>query len=220
MKFKTFLGYVLGVFVIITGFYCLFNPSQTYLTLGYAVGISMLIDGCALLYFWFEEKKAGEKDFWTFLGGLVSVACGIFIIVDEVAQLSVDVFIAYFAASWIIVRGLMSLILSFKVRKMHKQYNTSILGSRWYYRTLTGILILIFGILAIMNPVIITTSIGLFIGLGIISCGLDIIAATHDTYEVYKFTQEIKNTASDIIETVKAAVEPEKVDAEPEEEAE
>ena len=177
MKIRRLFIFIIGVLVIAAGFYCLFNPEMTYMTLGYVVGVTMFLDSFAQIGIWWQLRKIDKATIWMLLTGILSAVCGVIIITDSAAQQTVDMFIAYFAAFWILARGIFSIIIAFKFRKLHKDLNTQYLGSRWWLTLLTGILNIAFAILSMLNPTYIMTYIGLFIGLGIISTGLDIVSA-------------------------------------------
>ena len=109
--------------------------------------------------------------------GIISCVFGILIIVSAAAQLFVDAFIAYAAAIWILVHGIIAIVRAFKVRKVRKDYETRFFGKHWWIGLVIGLLMLLFGILSLMNPTIIAKAIGLFIGLGIIVAGANLITS-------------------------------------------
>ena len=180
MKVRKFLGTCFGILIICTGIYCIFNPALTYMNLGYVVGVSMLFDAIAQIGTWWEFRETKESTVWYLVGGLISLASALIIITDLNAQYAVDMFIAYVAAFWIVVRGIMSVYLGTKTYKVHKM--TMVAGKNWWLRCLTGVLMIIFGILSFSNPTALITSIGLFIGCGIISTGVDVMFASSVSY--------------------------------------
>ena len=166
---------IAGIFLIVTGLYCLFTPGLTYLMVGYAIGLSIVIDAFARFVFWWQAKKEGMADGWMLTSAILSSVLGFFILNDAILQLGIDVFIVYYIASWLIIQGIIMIIRACKLRNAHKEWDTQVLGTRWYLPLILGILIIAFGILSIFNPVIIAAAIGIFIGLGIISCGASLI---------------------------------------------
>lgn len=175
MKVKKICCYILGILMVVGGLFCVFNPKATFLTIGYVIGITMLLDAIGNIYNWFQLSKEKQADGWQLASGIISLVFGIIIISDLQAQLSVDIVVAYLAAIWFVLRGITAIIISLKVRKFHKNFETEVLGSKWWHRTITGILLILFGIISIAHPAVIATYIGIFIGLGIIACGADLI---------------------------------------------
>lgn len=51
---------------------------------------------------------------------------------SNVLQLSVDLFVAYAAALWLIVIGILRLIRSSKLHQFHKTFNTKVVAKRWW----------------------------------------------------------------------------------------
>lgn len=175
MKLLKIVGVIVGVLMVISGVYCLFAPELTYLGIGYVVGVSMLLDAAGRIYAWWQYKKEGEADGWMLAGAVLSAVFGIILIGNGAAQLSVDVFIAYMAAIWILVHAVIAIIRSFRARKLHKVLNTRLIGKNWWLSLIIGVLMCIFAILSLMNPTVIMAAIGTFIGLGIIVAGADMI---------------------------------------------
>ncbi|MEG2711351.1 MAG: DUF308 domain-containing protein, partial [Clostridia bacterium] len=62
------LAVVMGVLLLVGGFYCLLAPGATFLSLGWIVGICMAINGIGLLFSYFERRKSGETDIWALVG--------------------------------------------------------------------------------------------------------------------------------------------------------
>ena len=105
----------------------------------------------------------------------LSAVFGVILIGNGAAQLSVDVFIAYMAAIWILVQAVITIVRSFRARKLHKKLNTRVIGKNWWISLIIGALMCVFAILSLMNPTVIMAAIGTFIGLGIIVAGADLI---------------------------------------------
>ena len=176
MKFVKVLSIIFGILMVIGGLYCLFYPDVTYLTIGYVIGVCMLIDAVGRFVAWWQLRKEGAADAWLLVGAVLSLVFGVILVSEAAAQYAVDVFIAYMAAIWILVMAIVSVIRAFRMRRMHKTFNTVFLGKNWWIGMLIGILMCIFAILSLMNPEIIMVAIGTFIGLGIVMMGASIIS--------------------------------------------
>ena len=175
MKFLKICGVILGVLIIGDGLYCMLNPGITYLGIGYAIGIGMILDAAGQIYAWFQYKKQGEADGWMLAGGILSALFGVLLIGNAAAQLYVDVFVAFMAATWILVHAVITVVRAFRARKLHKKFETRIVGKHWWVSLIIGILMCVFAVLSFINPSVIMASIGMFIGLGIIVVGVRMI---------------------------------------------
>jgi len=177
MKYFKTLGIVLGVLMIVGGLYCLFSPADTYLALAYVIGFSMIVDAVGRLVSWNRYRKAGMADGWMLADAILSLVFGLLLIGDAALQLSVDVFIAYAAAVWVLVHGVIHIIRAVRIHRFHKDWDTVLIGRNWWITLLFGILMALFGVLGLMNPGVIMTAIGIFIGLGIIASGAQMVSA-------------------------------------------
>ena len=175
MKAARVFSVILGVLMIVGGLFCSFTPGLTYLTLGWLVGFSMIFDAIGRFVGWWRARKVGEADGWMLVGAILSAVFGFFVVNNAALQLGVNVFIAYYAAIWLLIRGIIVICIAWKIRRLHKEWDTKMLGTHWYLPLIIGILTTLFGILSLMNPVIIAAGIGVFIGLGIISSGANMI---------------------------------------------
>ena len=169
------LSIILGILMIISGLYCLFTPGLTYLMVGYIVGLSMVFDAIGRFVYWCQAKKEGQADGWMLIGAILSAVFGFFVLNSAALQLGVDAFIAYYIAIWLVCYGIIVIIRAWKIRRVHKNWDTKMLGKHWYTPLCLGILLCVFGILSLLNPTIIASAIGIYIGLGIISAGANMI---------------------------------------------
>ena len=173
--FAKVLSIIIGIIMIACGFYCLFNPGLTYLSVGYVVGLSMIIDAVGRFINWREEKKAGVADGWMLVGAILSAVLGFFVLNSAALQLGIDAFIVYYIAVWLLCYGIIVIVRAWQFRKLHKNLDTKMLGTHWFITLILGILLCVFGVLSMIKPLVMASTIGLFIGLGIISAGADMI---------------------------------------------
>ena len=167
---------IFGVLMISSGLYCLFMPGLTYLTVGYVVGLSMVFDAAGGFVIWWQQRKVeGQGNGWILTGAILSAVFGFFVLNNAALQLSLDVFIVYYIAIWLLLHGIIVMIRSSKLRQLRNDAETEAIGRRWYIPFCLGILLCVFGILSLLNPAIIAATIGIFIGLGILSAGANMI---------------------------------------------
>ena len=166
---------IIGILMIIGGIFCLFTPISTTMALGFVVGFSMVIDAVGRFIEWWQEKKNGIANGWMLAGAILSCVFGFFILNSAALQLGVNIFIVYYTACWLLLHGIFSIAGAWKIRRLHKNWDTKMLGTHWYIPLCIGILACVFGILCMFKPFIMASVIGVFIGLGIISAGADMI---------------------------------------------
>lgn len=166
---------VLGILTLALGVYCLITPIGTYSTIGWLIGLVMLIEGIASVATWNNRRKYGFADGWTLAGAIVSVILGCFLLFSFIAQWAVDLFIAYVIAAWFVIGGITRIIAAFKLREFNKQASYEVEGSNWVLLLIMGVLVTVFGVLCIFEPVTIMVGIGIMIGVAIIVLGIDLI---------------------------------------------
>lgn len=115
-------------------------------------------------------------DGWTLAGAIVSLIFGIVLLGSNAMQLSVDLFVAYMAAIWLIVIGILRLIRSSRLHQFHKTFDTKVIAKRWWVVMLNGILLIVLGILSIMNPSITAFAIGTMMGLNVLFASINLIS--------------------------------------------
>ena len=175
---KTFgkvLSVILGILMIVGGLYCLFTPGLTYLSIGYVVGLSMVLDAIGRFVGWHKARKDGAADGWMLTNAILSAVFGFFILNSAALQLGVDVFIVYYIAVWMVCHGIVVIARAAQLCKIHKNWDTKKLGTHWYLPLTIGILMCVFGVLCMFKPIIMASTLGVFIGLGIISAGANLI---------------------------------------------
>ena len=176
MRASRILTLLFGIAMIACGIYCLFTPVMTYMTLGYIVGVNMVIDALGGILTWSDRKKAGRADGWTLAGAIASLIFGIGLITSTALQLVVDMTIVYIAAAWLVILGIIRIIHACKLHKVRKALDAEILGRRWWLILLIGILMVAGGIFSFVNPTGLIVAIGINFGLNIIVAGANLIA--------------------------------------------
>ena len=175
MKLVKVFAIILGVLMVISGFFCLLNPTLTYMGTGYAIGAAMLFDAFAHIHAWFQLRKTKEGDGWLLAIGILSLISGLILITDVVAQLVMNDFVAYMAGVWLLIHAGIVIANAFLIRKAGQSSKTGAIGRNWWVLLILGILMCIFAVLGLMNPTIIMAAIGTFIGLGTIMAGCETI---------------------------------------------
>ena len=171
------LSIILGILMIICGIYCLTVPELTFLALGWIVAFSMIIDGVINLATWNARKALGFADGWTLLGGVLSLGFGIAVIASETMQLALDITLAYMAGIWILWIGILRLARSVRLRHIHKELHATGIAKHWWLVMISGILLILIGILGLMNPAVAAIAIGTQIGIDILFAGANMIVA-------------------------------------------
>lgn len=175
----TVLSIIFGVMLIIGGISCLVLPELTFLTLGYIVGVVMILDGIGMIIAWTQRDRSKEGSGFVLASGIISLLFGIVLVGNGFLQLAVNDFIIYASIAWLFVVGMIRIVLAIKTKAVYEQAkrvdgNTE-LGRNWWIALILGILMVVCAIIGLFNPDAVAYSIGVMIGIGIIINGLDMI---------------------------------------------
>lgn len=177
---------VMGVLMVASGVYCIAVPGLTFLALGWVIGLflalgwvigfNMILDAIGNICTWGSRRELGLADGWTLTGAIASLCFGIILIVSETMQLAVELFVAYTAALWLLLIGLFRIVRSSHLHRIHKEFDTRVMARNWWVVMLTGILMVIVGVMSFMNPAIAAVAIGTMVGVGIFFAGVNLLA--------------------------------------------
>lgn len=182
MNFWQILSLIFGIIMIVVGFYCLFWPGITFAMLGLVIGVVMVMDGITRFFVWSDLKKEGANDSLFLMGGILSLVLGLIIVCSAAAQFMLDVIIAYGIGIWFLIIGIITMIRGFKLRNIHEDHDTVLIGKHWYLSVILGLIVAVVAILALINPSITMIATGILIGLAIIFLGTNLVASSFDGY--------------------------------------
>ena len=178
----TFLSIVLGILLIVGGVSCLVLPELTFMTLGYIVGIAMIVDGIGMIIAWFNRDRRRKGNGWVLAGGIISLILGIVLIGSEAMQLAVDMFIICMIIAWLFVLGIVRIVIAFRTRAAYKEVQkinpNTVIGRHWWIALILGVLMVAAAIACIASEhgaEIVARIFGILIGIGIIVAGVDMI---------------------------------------------
>ena len=174
--FAKILSIILGVLMIGSGIYCLATPGLTFMTLGVIIGFDMIADAIGNIFTWKERRDRGLADGFTLAGAIVSLIFGLMLLGSGVMQLSVDLFVAYAAANWLIVIGILRLVRSIKLQQINQTADANEGTRLWWVVLINGILLILLGVMSMMNPSITALAIGTMMGLNVLFAGISLIS--------------------------------------------
>ena len=94
-------------------------------------------------------------------------------------QMSVGVLVILLTGWWILALGIIRIVHAFHLRKIKREADGfgfgEMLGSNWLIALILGILLTIFGFIVILNPMMGLGMIGVLIGCGVITAGVNLI---------------------------------------------
>lgn len=161
-----------GVLLIIMGILA-FTSALFLITL---IGAYMLIDGVGMLWAGFGPQPTGQSRWPLLLVGILGIVAGLIVIGNPVIG---GLTIVWVIAAWAIVVGLLEIVSAITLRKE--------IDNEWWM-ILTGVLSIIFGVLAYMNPIAAGSAIQTIFAIFAIVAGVFSIALA---FRVRSFGKEI-----------------------------
>lgn len=173
------LSVMLGVLMIAAGVYCFFTPVETSTLIPYILGIMMVGDGIARIVTWFDIRDRFRVSAWVLVSAVISMLFGLMLVSSPALQLSVGMSVVMLTGWWILSLGIIRIVHAFQLRRLRDaspEFSVGdLLGSHWWIALILGILLVIFGLIVIMNPVLGLDVIGTLVGCSVITAGINLI---------------------------------------------
>lgn len=159
---------VLGVLLILCSFWMFRTPIESFIGLAGILSALVLVSGLFSVFFALTNKDDIENFGLYLAGGVLDVIVGFILLkYPGITVLLLSLFVGF----WLLFRGFNTISISFKIKKFG--------DNSWIWILIFGILIVIFALMAIINPLIgasylvflIAFSV-LFLGIANISLGL------------------------------------------------
>jgi membrane protein HdeD len=154
---------VLGVVSAVAGLLALFNPFPASLAVLQFVGIAFLIIGAGQVFEAFRAEGWGGK-IWSLLLGVIAVLVGINLLARPLEGL---ITLSFVLAAMFIASGIFKLVVGWRIHMLQLRYAVLI----------SGLASLLIGLIIFANfPASAATSLGILLGVELLSNGISAIA--------------------------------------------
>lgn len=144
-----------GILFILTGIYMISSPASSFIALGFFFGLIIFLTGISELLHAYQGNKESNRG-WHLMIGLIDIILGIILMSHISASVAI---LRIIVGIWFLFRGISLLGFS------------GILGKSWIL-SLGGVLIILFGLLVLFNPVFGSMTIILWIAFAFILTGI------------------------------------------------
>ena len=179
MMTRKALSVIFGVLMIMAGVYCFFTPVETSAVIPFVLGIVMIGDGIGRIATWFDIRDIVCQSAWVLVSAVVSLIFGLMLVLSPVLQMSVGVFVILLTGWWILALGIIRIVHAFHLLKTKRESEGfgfgEIIGANWWIALILGILLTIFGLIVIFNPMLGLGVIGVLVGCSVITSGINLI---------------------------------------------
>ena len=150
------LTIVSGGMLIITGLFCFANPGETFLALAFVLGMAMILTGLVqCLAYWRGRDNRRDNNGWIFAEALMTFILGILVLTSLIAA---DAAIPMVFGLWVISSGILRVVVATMIDYKSKKAN-------FIWTMATGVLCIVTGLYAFLNPLIANLSIAVLLGL-------------------------------------------------------
>ena len=173
MMTRKAVSVILGVLMIIAGVYCFFTPVETSTVIPFVLGI------VGRIVTWFDIRNIVRQSAWVLVSAVVSLIFGLMLMFSPVLQMSIGVVVILLTGWWILALGIIRIVHAFHLLKIKRESEGfgfgEIIGSNWWIALILGILLTIFGLIVILNPMLGLGVIGVLVGCSVITAGINLI---------------------------------------------
>ena len=128
---------------------------------------------------WFDIRNIVRQSAWVLVSAVVSLIFGLMLAFSPVLQMSIGVFVILLTGWWILALGIIRIVHAFHLLKIKRESEGfgfgEIIGSNWWIALILGILLTIFGLIVILNPMLGLGVIGVLVGCSVITAGINLI---------------------------------------------
>ncbi|MBR1659858.1 MAG: DUF308 domain-containing protein [Oscillospiraceae bacterium] len=179
----TVLSIIAGILMIICGFCLIATPLITFMGTGYYIVILFFISGIVGIVRGIVKKDFGME----FIFAILSLLLGIAGLAIPGVALMNNFAILYMSAFWFVLRGILSIILAIRSRKLGAGSDVLVLG------IILGALELIMGIYSFAHPAVLAIALGFLIGFYFIESGINMICLGSVLSRLQQFGKRIRS---------------------------
>ena len=179
MTARKTLFVILGILMILAGITCFFTPVETSSVIPFIFGLAMVIDGIGRIIAWFSIREYAPQSGWVLASSVISLIFGLMLTTSPVLQMSVGVFVVLLTGWWILALGIIRIVHAFHLLKIKRESSdfvfSEMIGSNWWIALILGLLLGVLGVIVILNPLLGLGVIGVVVGCGMITAGINLI---------------------------------------------
>ena len=128
---------------------------------------------------WFSIREYAPQSGWVLASSIISLVFGLMLVTSPMLQLSVGVFVVLLTGWWILALGIIRIVHAFHLLKIKRESPDfafgEMVGSNWWVALILGLLLGVLGVIVILNPLLGLGVIGVVVGCGMITAGINLI---------------------------------------------
>lgn len=153
------LTIISGILLVLTGLFCFANPGETFLSLAFILGMIMVVSSViqGVAYCWGRAgMKNSQKDNngWILTEAIITLILGGLVLSSQIAA---DAAIPMVFGMWVMFSGVLRVVTATLIDRTNKTSN-------FVWTLITGVLCILGGLYAFLNPIIAGLAIAILLG--------------------------------------------------------
>ena len=158
----------MGILLTIGGFFCMLTPLITFRTIGWIIGVVLLVAGINMVADYFAHRKNGGVTSWDLIGGILTILLALFILYRHgYAGNILDELIVILFGVWMLLSGIFRIAGGIQLKKIGE--------SAGLWIVIGGIVSVLLGIYGLVNPYVFKFALGWMLGFYIIMQGVNML---------------------------------------------
>ena len=168
------ISIILGILLVVGGVMSIVSPGAMALGFASLTGLFILIHGVGSLVSHYRFRNLGDG--WGVSGAILSVILGVLLMTNDFIQWITALAVVFIAGLWMLVAGFACMATAIKLARAARVQPWERPSFGWLWLLFLGLMLVILGILAYVNPVVSALTIGALLGVYVISAGVHLIA--------------------------------------------
>jgi len=183
-----YLPLIIGILHIVLGVWVLLTPMTSFLALTVILSAGIAITGLLELIYAISNRESLHSWGWYLFGGVLNLVIGVYLVFNpRISLLMLSIFIGL----WILVRSIIAIVNAFDARKWGEK--------QWGWMLGMGVVGVLFSIMLIWKPAITGVTMGLWMGIGIVTLGIFHIWIGVVLRRMKKFQDHLDETGGDLL---------------------
>lgn len=186
---------ILGIFLVICGFWVMMTPVESYITLAIFFSVMVFANGIFDIAFSISNSKILKGWGWHLAGGILETLLGVILIIHPALTMNI---LPLMLGFWLMF-GAVSIISGAFDLKSYKI-------NGWGWMLVLGIILMVFSFMVIGNPIFGSGTIVIMTSIAIITYGISYITFGLHLKKVKDFPGDVKNALVNNLDDLKKQV--------------
>jgi len=163
-KAMKWIGAILGVLMVILGLYGIFRPVVFFASLGWLIGLAVLLAGFDGFGAWWAGRKTKSVSAWDLVLAILSIVFGVMLISNVWLRVLTDEVLLVLFGVWVVLSGVIRIFSAIKNKP-----------KAWGLLVVIGVALIVLGVVSLAHPLITALSIGLCVAMNFMFQGINMI---------------------------------------------